>query len=164
MAETAQEQRYSVLVRRNVLLRSVQRLLDDDEALIEAAFLWTRRPWSYLYGTVALVALVGVAIAAGFEPWPTRLAIGFAGAAIAVAATTDYRILALTTRGLVWCRAGRLRQVARSIIDRPDRSIAMEPVGSTMISADWRIGGIDYTVTRSAQQPIERIRAAKSQF
>ena len=149
-------------MRRNVLLRSVQRLLGPDEQLIEVALLWVRRPWSYLYGIVALAALLLVAIAVGFEQWTSRAAIAFAAAAIAVAATTDYRVLALTTEGLVLCRAGRVRQVARTIIDRPSRSIEMKPVGGTMITADWKIGTVEYTVTKSSQHAIERIRAARS--
>ena len=149
-------------MRRNMLLRSVQRLLGPDEQLIEAALLWVRRPWSYLYGLVAAVAMLLVAIAAGFEHWTSRTAIAVAGAAIAVTATTDYRILALSTEGLVLCRAGRVRQVARAIIDRPSHSTEMEPVGGTMITADWRVGTVEYTVTKSSQLPMERIRAGRA--
>ena len=143
------------------MLRSVQRLLDPDETLLEAAILWARRPWSYLYGLAAFACLFMVAVVTGFEQWPTRMAIAVAGAAIAVTATTDYRILALTSNGLVMCRAGRVRHVARSIVDRPGRSIGIEPVGGTMITSDWRVGSIDYTVTKSSQQPMERIRAGR---
>ena len=123
--------------------------------------MWVRHSFSYLYGAAAFVALVVVAIIAGFETWPLRLGIGAAGAGIALTATTDYRILALTSKGLVLLRAGRVRQVARRIIERPARTITMEPVGGTMISADWRIGEVVYTITKSGQHPIERINRGR---
>ena len=75
----------------------------------------------------------------------------------AFTATTDYRILALTSRGLVLLRAGRVRQVARSIIDRPARTITIEPVGGNMLTVDWRIGDVVYTLTKNGQRSIERI-------
>ena len=148
-------------MRRNILLASVRRLLDDDETLHDAALMWVRHSFSYAYAALAFVALVIVAILSDFESWALRLAIGAAGAAIAFTATTDYRILALTSKGLVLLRAGRVRQVARGIIERPDSSISMEPVGGTMITVDWQIGTVVYTLTKNAQHPIERINRGR---
>lgn len=144
-------------MRRNILVASVRRLLDPDEELLDAALMWVRHSFSYAYAALSFVALVIVSILSGFESWPFRLGIGAAGAAIAFTATTDYRVLALTTKGLVLMRAGRVRQVARSIIERPPSTITMEPVGGTLLTVDWLVDGVVYTLTKAGQNPIQRI-------
>lgn len=148
-------------MRRNVLIASVRRLLDPDEVLHDAALMWVRHSFSYGYAALSFVALVIVTILSGFEGWPLRLGVGAAGAAIAFTATTEYRILALTSKGLVLMRAGRVRQVARRIIERPPSRIAMEPVGGTMLTVDWQIDGVVYTLTKAGQNPIERINRGR---
>jgi len=130
--------------------------------LIDAALLWVRRPWSYVYGSAIFAALLTGAVLAGFDTWTSRFGLAAIGASIAVVATTDYRILALTTDDLVMCRAGRLRQVARSIIDRPPMATEMFPIGGTMLTAEWKIGKVTYTVTKSSQQSLARISASAS--
>lgn len=112
-----------------------------------------------LYAVAAFVALVVVAATAGFEQWPSRIGVGIAGAAIAVTATTDYRVLAHTDRGLVLLVGGRVRQVAKRVIRDLPADVTIEIVRDTMLTTDWKIEGVEYTVPKSSQRAVERIAA-----
>lgn len=146
-------------MRRSILLRSVERLLEPGEKLEDAAFMWARHRLGYAYAAGSFVALVIVAIAAGFEPWPSRVVIGIAGGALALTATTNYRVLASTTNNLVILEAGRLRQVARSVKRRLPREAAITIVRDTLITTDWLVDGVEYTVPKGYQRAMERIAA-----
>lgn len=149
-------------MRRAVLRRSVMNLLDPGEAVGEAAFMWARHRAGYAIALGAWVVFTLVAVAAGFDEWPTRVVIGLAGGAVALTLTTDYRVLASTTNGLVLLDAGRVRQVARRLRRRlpPDTSIRL--VRDTLITTDWEVDGVEYTVPKGSQRAMEVIAAQRT--
>ncbi len=146
-------------MRYKILLRSVQRLLDPDEQLYGAAFMWQRHRLGYVYSLAAFVALVLIAIASGFDDWPDRIAIGLAGAAIALAATTIYRVLAATSAGLVLIEGGRVRHVGKSVVQRMDLGTPIVIQRDTLVTTDWKVDGVEYTVPKSSQQAMQQIAA-----
>jgi len=103
------------------------------------------------YVLAAFVGLVIVAFVAGVDQWSGRVALGLAGAAVAAAATTDYRILASTSSGLVMLQSSRIRQVARKLVSRPGTDIEIEPVGQNLVMTDWLVDGDRYTVMKRFQ-------------
>lgn len=145
-------------MRRNVLVRSVKRLLPD-ATVFDVAYVWVRHPSGLLYAAGAFIALVLVGMAVGFDEWPSRIGLGIAGGAVAMSATTEYRVLAHTDEGLVLLAGGRVRQVARRIIRVLPPDSRVEIVRDTMLTTDWTIGDTEYTVPKSSQRSIERIAA-----
>jgi hypothetical protein len=109
------------------------------------------------YGLVAFAVVAWVAATAGWDDWPTRIAFGAAGTAISVMATTDYRVLARTTDGLALFKASRIRQIAKSLDTYLEADEPVEPVGGTMLAADWQVGRYVYTVPRSSEQAMKVI-------
>lgn len=146
-------------MRYRVLLRSVQGLLDPGEQLYGAAFMWQRHRLGYVYSLAAFLGLLIVAIVAGFDEWPSRITIGLAGAAIALAATTMYRVLAATSEGLVLIEGGRVRHVGKSILRRMELSTPIEIQRDTLVTTDWKVDGVEYTVPKSSQQAMQQIAA-----
>ena len=142
-------------MRRAALFRSVARLLDED--VIEAAFMWTRHRWMVPYALIAAAAVFLTSEWAGFDEVTTRAALGFAAAAVAVNATTDYRVLALTTKGLVMLKGSRIRQTAIGVLSRLPSATKIEPVGGTVLATDWRVGDVIFTVPKSSERAIELI-------
>ena len=69
------------VMRRGFLIRSVQRLLRPDEALVDVVFMWARHRWMMPFTGVAFVGLVVVAAASGIAEWSVRLGLGVAGGA-----------------------------------------------------------------------------------
>lgn len=146
-------------MRYNVLLRSVQRLLNPGEQLYGAAFMWQRHRLGYLYSIGAFVALTIIAIAAGFDDWLNRIVIGVAGASVALTATTLYRVLAATSEGLVLIEGGRIRHVGKTILRRLEPGITVEIKRDTLVTTDWNVDGTEYTVPKSSQQAMQQIAA-----
>ncbi len=146
-------------MRYNVLLRSVQRLLGPGEQLYGAAFMWQRHRLGYMYSLAAFIALTGIAIVAGFEDWLNRIVIGVAGASIALTATTLYRVLAATSEGLVLIEGGRVRHVGKSILRRLGPGTTVEIKRDTLVTTDWQVDGVEYTVPKSSQQAMQQISA-----
>jgi hypothetical protein len=97
-------------VRRAFLLNSVSRVLGADTVVHDAAYMWNRQRWMVPYGAVAFAAVVMFAPVAAIEEWPTRIAIGFAAAGVAVMATTEHRIVAETNDGPGRLRSRRVRR------------------------------------------------------
>ena len=144
-------------MRRTTLLRSVTRLLDGDTELHDAAFMWTRHRWMVPYAVIAAAAVYAASQWAGFDETPTRVALAFAAGAIAVNATTDYRVLARTSRGLVMLRASRIRQYAVDVLEWLPSSTPIEAVGGTVFATDWQVGDAVFTVPKSSEAAIHRI-------
>lgn len=63
-------------------------------------------------------------------------------------ATTNYWVLAETSTGLVLCRSSRVRQYAKSLVRRLPADTDLTMAGSTMITSDWRVDGVMYTLTK----------------
>ena len=87
----------------------------------------------------------------GVEQWSGRVGLGLAGAATAAMATTDYRVLTLTTGGLFLLRSSRVRQKAVEVIDRFPAATPVEPVGSNLVITDWSVGDGVYSVMKRHQ-------------
>lgn len=112
------------------------------------------------FALAALAALTIVAWVLDFPTWSARLAIGAAGAAIAVNATTEYRVLGLSDRRILVCRASRIRQKATDLHgDLPLESTFERQPGGTLVTSTWKVGDAVYTVPRSSQIAIEDMRA-----
>ncbi len=144
-------------MRHAILLRSVARLLNDGESLVDAAYMWRRHPHMLWYGGAAFAVLVAVAAAVGWQEWPARVGFGAAAAAIAIYSTTDYRVLARTPEQLVLFRASRIRQVARSVIDYYPITTPIEMVDGNMLATSWGFAGGSYTVPKSSERSIRLI-------
>lgn len=149
-------------MRRAVLLRSVSRVLGEHVSVREAAYMWNRHRWLLPYGAVVFVVLMWLAPIAGIDDWPTRIVIGLAGTAIAVNASSNYRVLAETDSGMFILQASRIRQVATGQPEQLGSDVALEPVGGTLLATDWRVGDEVYTVARSSEQAMERMAAGGS--
>ncbi|MGI9609634.1 MAG: hypothetical protein ACR2NL_05000 [Acidimicrobiia bacterium] len=150
-------------MRHNILLRSIQRFLEPGERLYDAAFMWSRHRLAYVYALAAFVGMLIVAIVAGFEQWPSRLAIAVMGGAVAMTATTMYRVLASTSKGLVLLEGGKLRQVAKRRIRTLDSDVVVEIQRDTLITTDWKVGDSEYTVPKGSQKAMERIAVITAQ-
>jgi len=139
-------------LRRRILVDSVQQLLDDGERVNQVAVLWTRHRLFLPYAIAAAVGFFVAALVIGIEGLGPQFGLAIGGAAVATMSTTNYWVLASTNQGadgdLVLCRSSRIRQYAKQIHKRlaPDADIDM--LGSTLITSDWRIEGIDYTMTK----------------
>jgi len=144
-------------MRHAILLRSVARLLNDGESLVDAAYLWRRHPYMFWYGGVAFIALVAIAASVGWQEWPSRVGFGAGAAAVAIYSTTDYRVLARTGGRLILFRASRIRQVARSVIESYPSSTPIEMVDGNMLATSWSLAGASYTVPKSSERSMRLI-------
>lgn len=135
-------------VRQAILLRSVQRLLNDGEKARSVVVLSTRHRWFVPYAIAAGFALFAVASVTGIESMLNRVVLAGCGVAIAGMATTNYAVLAETTSGLVLLRSSRIRQYAKAIVNRLPSDTPLTMVGSTVITSDWKVDGVIYTMTK----------------
>ncbi len=148
-------------MRREILLRSLRRLLRADEEVIDAAFMWSRPRLMIPYALAAFGGLVTLATLVGFDSWASRAGLGVAGAAVAAMATTNYRVLAQTTRGFVLMRASRVRQYAVEVTKRWSAPIHLSPETSYMVATDWLVDELRYTVPKSSEQSMMRMAATE---
>lgn len=119
--------------------------------------MWSRHRWMIPYAIVAAAAVFLTSEWAGFSELSTRTALAFAAGAIAVNATTDYRVVAKTGKGLVLLRGSRVRQHAVAVISRLPKNTKIEPVGGTVLASDWAVGESVFTVPKSHERALERI-------
>ena len=138
-------------MRDGILYSSVQKLLPADEKVLHVAHTWTRHRWTVPYAVAAFVGFFAVAFAVEVEQWSGRVGLGLAGAAIATMATTEYRVLVLTSSGLVLLRSSRVRQRATALIKRLPASTQVKPVGSNLVITDWEVGSVVYSVMKRSQ-------------
>jgi len=146
-------------MRRRVLFKSIRKLLRDDEDLMDAAFMWSRHRLMIPYALVVFAVLLGVAVLAGYQSWVSRLGVGAAGAGIAAMATTNYRVLAQTSRGFVLFRASRVRQYAVEPLERWQSPPEMKPTTSYSVATDWMLDNRRYTVPKSSERAMARMAA-----
>ncbi len=109
------------------------------------------------YSVAAFVTLVVVATVAGFDTWFARIGLGTAASALAATATTEYRILARTNRGVVLLRSSRIRVAAVETMERFSGEPAIERAGTTLLANDWRVNGTRYTVAKSSEADMQSI-------
>ena len=119
--------------------------------------MWSRHRWMIPYAAVAALAVFLTSEWAGFTELSTRTALAFAAGAVAVNATTDYRVVAKTAKGLVLLRGSRVRQHAVAVITRLPRSTKIEPIGGTVLATDWAVGESVFTVPKGHERALERI-------
>ncbi|MEM8747071.1 MAG: hypothetical protein AAGF91_10245 [Actinomycetota bacterium] len=138
-------------MRRNVLLRSVARLLPD-AVVRDAVFMWRRTPWMIGAVVVAVaVALAGLTLA-GYGSASTRVMISLAAGLIVAVVGTDQRVLADTDGGPIMMRGGRVRQVATRVIGPLDPGDEIEMVSSNFVLTDWVVAGERFTVPKRSQR------------
>jgi len=135
-------------VRQTVLLRSVQRLLPAGEQANTAVMMTSRHRWFLPYAIASGLMLFVVASASGIDGSLNRVVLALCGAAIAGIATTNYSVLADTNDGLVLFRSSRIRQFAKSLDRRLGDNVELTMVGSTVVTSDWRVDGVIYTLTK----------------
>ena len=120
-----------------------------------------RHRWFLPYSIVSALLLYVVASLA-FPDTLNRLVLTACGAAIAGIATTNYRVLAETNEGLVLLRSSRVRQFAKEFLGRFEPGIDLEMVGSTVITSDWRVDDMQYTVTKRWEAMMRQVAMRQS--
>ncbi len=144
-------------MRQGILHSSVRALLPEDERIFQIAHMWTRHRLMLAYTAVAFAGFVALGFAVGVDQWSGRLGLGFAGAAVAAMATTEYRVLVLTADGLVLMGSSRIRQRATTLIRRLPRSAEVQAVGSNLVITDWSVDGQVYSVMKRHQSAMVAI-------
>ena len=122
--------------------------------------MFTRHRWFVPYSILAAAVLFAVASASGFASLTNRLVLAACGLAVAGLATTNYWVLAETDRGLVLLRSSRLRQYAKAVVHRLPATTDLTMVGSTVITSDWRIDGVMYTLTKRWESTMRQLAGA----
>ena len=147
-------------MRRAILLRSVARAAPEAGSVLDAAYMWARHRWMVPYTAASFVGMMIVAVAVGWSDWSARIGLGAAAAAVAVMATTEYRVLAQTETGLSLLKASRIRQYATQLLEKLPGDVSIEPSGGSVLAADWTVGDRRFTVPRSSEQAMRRIAGA----
>lgn len=148
-------------MRRRFLVSSVQRLLRDDERLVEVAFMWRHRPGLVASASVTAAAAYGATWALSFGSSGTRVGFALALALLVSVARTDYRVLALTTAPrFVLYRASRVRQVAVAEIEQFMPPLVIDLQGTNLVLTEWLVGGEMFTVPKSSQAAMTRLAGA----
>lgn len=138
-------------MRDRVLHNSVRALLPDTDRIVHLVHMWSRHRLMLPYAAIAFAGMVLLAFAVGVDQWSGRIGLGLAGAATAAMATTEYRVLAQTTAGLVLLRSSRVRQKAVAVIETLPPSTAIAPVTSNLVITDWSVGDAIYSVMKRHQ-------------
>ena len=146
-------------MRQRNLLRSVQRLLDDEERVKAASYGYARHRWTLAYALLAGGAMFFLVDLLGGYSVQSRVLLGAIAAAIAVAATTEYRIFASTTSGLLILKGSRFRLTATSVLKRVGEEIEFVPVGGNLVTVEWRIDGVIYSVPKRADSELAKVLA-----
>lgn len=140
-------------------MQSVERLLSAGNGVSDAAYVWIRHRHMVPYTVVSFLAVLLGAALAGVEAWSTRIGLGVAAAAVAVTASTKYRVVAKTSKGVTLLRASRIRQHALEVIETTAPPVEIVPVADTLLATEWRVASIVYTVPKSSEAAIRRIAA-----
>lgn len=120
------------------------------------AYMWHRGSLVLPFAIVAGLVVGAIALLSGFGT-PAGVAVGLAGFAVAGTAATDYRVLAVTDRGLVSMTGGRIRQVAKPPIERLPAATTIERVSNNLVISEWRIGDRRYSVLRRFESTMAAI-------
>lgn len=109
----------------------------------------------FVFGAAILLVIVGVAV--GFDSAGSLIALGLAAAGVAAMATTEYRVLALTSNGLVLLRGSRVRQAAIERLDRLPKHSTVSLVGSQFLLTEWQVGDRTFSVPKASEGAMTRI-------
>ncbi len=144
-------------MRKAALFRSVRRFLDEDTDLIDAVYLWRRHRLVVPFAVAVFIGMLLIAGWVGWDDWATRIVLGLAATALAVTASTEYRILADTSHGTFLLQASRIRQVAIAMAEQLPSDARIDRVGGTIVASDWEVDGSLYTAPKSSEQAMARI-------
>jgi len=147
-------------MRRAYLIRSIQRVLGEHVAVLDAAYLWTRHRLMVPFAATVFGAVVLLSPIASINDWPTRVVIGAAAVAVAVTASTEYSVLAQTRDGLHLLTASKIRQVATGLREHLGTRVHLEAIGGTGLTTDWQVGERQFTAPRNSEQAMARMAAA----
>lgn len=142
-------------VRRRVLFRSVQRLLPT-ETVHAAAMLWRLHPHVLPITVAAVVGVTAVGAAIG-AAGATIVLVAVATAAATAGLTRSYRVLALTDDSFVMMRGSTVRLQAREVLARLPFDIEVRKAGGSLLTTEWRVDGITYTVRREWEKAMEEM-------
>ncbi len=147
-------------MRRQVLLRSIVKYLRPNEKIRHAAQVWQRHRLMFPFGIASFVVLAIVGVLSGLDGVILPVAVGAAGASVAVTATTSHTIVVLTDRELVLLRGSRIRAVATGPLKRLPDTTLVQRTGGSMIVSDWRIGKSSYSASKAHEQQLTAIEMA----
>lgn len=144
-------------MRERVLENSVRALLSPDEKVRHIVHMWTRHRLVLPYIALAFAAMLALSFAIDVNQWGGRIGLGLAGGAVAAMATTEYRVLVLTSEDLVLMESSKVRQRATRILERLGPKTTVEPVGSNLVITDWSVGSRVFSVMKRHQNAITAI-------
>lgn len=145
-------------MRESVLTSSVRALLPNDERIVALVHMWRRHRLMVPFVLASFTGVLVVAILAGFEEWSGRIGLALGAGALAAMATTEYRVLALTSDDdLVLFRSSRVRQKATELLVRLPESTVVEPAGTNLVITDWKVADHIYSVMRRYQSAMVAI-------
>lgn len=121
--------------------------------------LWNRHRWFLGYALASGLAIYAVTTLSGFDGLVNRIALAGCGIALAGMSTTNYWVLARTDRGYVLCKSSRIRQFATGLVDRLGKSPRIEMVGSTVVTSDWQVDGVEYTLSKRWESTMRALAA-----
>ena len=138
-------------MRQRILYDSVRPHLSDGERIRDLVHMWRRHHLLIPYAGAAFVGLFVLAFVVGITAWSGRVGLALAGASLAAMATTEYRVLARTTEGLVLLRSSRVRQRATELIKRLPDTTVITPVSSNLVLTEWKVNKATYSVMKRYQ-------------
>lgn len=125
----------------------------------EAVVLWRRHRLAPIFcGAILLVGIGGMRLA-GSDGWFEPIVVGGALALLAAAATSQYRVVALTDVGLYLLTAGRFRQVATGVVAELAVPPPVSRLGGTLVSGEWEVCSDRYVVGRRGDLSLQAIVA-----
>ena len=144
-------------MRRAFLLRSARRRIPDENVL-DAAYMWQRHALMLPFVVVAGFVVLALGLLFSFET-VSAAGLGVLAAIVGGSSATRYFVLVKTVEGVVLCQGSRIRQVAVEIVERLPADSTIEPLDGTMLTTDWSVAGVRYTVSKSSEKAIEAMAA-----
>lgn len=133
----------------------MQRLLPT-ETVHAAAMLWRLHPHVLPITVAAVVGVTAVGAAIG-AAGATIVLVAVATAAATAGLTRSYRVLALTDDSFVMMRGSTVRLQAREVLARLPFDIEVRKAGGSLLTTEWRVDGITYTVRREWEKAMEEM-------
>jgi hypothetical protein len=145
------------MLRERVLYTSTQKFLDEGERIEHTVYMWRRHRYALGYIALAGSAMFVLSILVGIEQWESRFGLALASGAVGAAATTQYRILVSTSKGLVLLKSSRVRQKAVGFVTRLPVDTPIRLTGSNLVITEWTVGNSNYSVMKRFQKPMVAI-------
>ncbi len=129
----------------------MQGFLDQGERIKHKVHMWSRHRLAIPYMLGVGLAAAALSALLGVEEWGSRIGLGIAAAMVAAAFSTEYRILVLTTSGLVMLRSSKFRQKATALVGRLGGETVIKPISSNLVITDWQVGDDRFSVMKRFQ-------------